>query len=151
MESNFGDNLRFLRKREKITLEELSRLLGISKSSLSDYETRKTFPPLDVCRRLAGKFGYSIDQFDLADLTLANPSPPDGYSGSPEAVLAELTQCRETLADAKRESKLRGQQAEGLRVQLKLQEQLIESKNAEIQALRIQIYLLEEKLRSSGG
>jgi transcriptional regulator with XRE-family HTH domain len=150
MESNFGNNLRFFRKREKITLEELSSLLGISKSSLSDYETRKTFPPLDVCRRLVGKFGYSIDQFDLTDLT-QTATLPDIRGGNPEDGLAELTECRETLADARRESKLRGQQVEGLRIQLKLQEQLIESKNAEIQALRIQIYLLEEKIRLSGG
>jgi transcriptional regulator with XRE-family HTH domain len=149
LESHFGDNLRYLRKRDKITLEELSRLLRVSKSSLSDYETRKTYPPLDVCCRLAAHFGVSLDAFDkqnLAQDPFRRPgSQTDDSAGAADAL--PLPDCREQLGDLGREVKLRNQQVAGLHTQLKLQQQLIDSKNGEIQSLRIQILLLEEQIR----
>jgi transcriptional regulator with XRE-family HTH domain len=150
-ESYFGSNLRYLRKRDKITLEELSRRLNVSKSSLSDYETRKTYPPLDVCGRLAAHFGVSLDAFDKADLMQASPPVP-GPRGDEAGATGALPvpDCRERLDDLGREVKLRSQQVEGLRTQLKLQEQLIDSKNGEIQSLRIQIQLLEEQIKLGG-
>ncbi len=147
LESHFGSNLRYLRKRAKITLEELSRLLDVSKSSLSDYETRKTYPPLDVCGRLAAHFGVSLDAFDKENLAEA-PVPLPG-PGTVEA--PPVPECRERLDDLAREVKLRSQQVAGLRTQLKLQEQLIDSKNGEIQSLRIQIQLLEEQIKLEKG
>jgi polyhydroxyalkanoate synthesis regulator phasin len=62
-----------------------------------------------------------------------------------------VPECRERLDDLAREVKLRSQQVAGLRTQLKLQEQLIDSKNGEIQSLRIQIQLLEEQIKLEKG
>jgi transcriptional regulator with XRE-family HTH domain len=149
LENQFGGNLRYLRKRNKITLEALSCLLNVSKSSLSDYETRKTYPPLDVCSRLAAHFGVSLDDLDTQDLS-QTPAPGTEISGAAHTALP-ASDCREQLDDLGREVKLRSQQVAGLRTQLKLQEQLIDSKNAEIQSLRIQIQLLEEKIKLSSG
>jgi|GEM_PF-1131533 len=153
LESYFAHNLRYLRKRERVTLEALSRMLGVSKSSLSDYEIRKTYPPLDVYCRLAAHFGVSLDALDKRDLSKA----PVGVAASAAAGggAAEAgppaPDCHEQLDDLGREVKLRGQQVEGLRTQLKLQAQLIDSKNGEIQSLRIQIQLLEEQIRLGKG
>ncbi len=152
LESYFGNNLRYLRKRAKITLEELSSLLNVSKSSLSDYETRKTYPPLDVCGRLAAHFGVSLDAFDKENLAEASVRLPGSGADDPGAVDAPpVPHCREQLDDLVREVKLRSQQVTGLRTQLKLQEQLINSKNGEIQSLRIQIQLLEEQIKLGNG
>ncbi len=152
LESHFGSNLRYLRKRAKVTLEELSRLLDVSKSSLSDYETRKTYPPLDVCGRLAAHFGVSLDAFDKENLAEAPvPLPGSGAEGSGAVGAPPVPECRERLDDLTREVKLRSQQVAGLRTQLKLQEQLIDSKNGEIQSLRIQIQLLEEQIKLDKG
>ncbi len=143
-ENLFGANLRHMRKRDKITLEELSRLLDISKSSLSDYETNKTYPPLDVCRKLAGHFKVSLDAFDklcLANGPASGKDVPNGNTG----------ELREQVGDLKRELKLKDQQVGSLKTQLKLQKQLMESKSAEIQSLRIQIQLLEEQIKLLGG
>lgn len=147
MENLFGTNLRFLRKRDKITLEELSRLLNISKSSLSDYETRKTYPPLDVCRRLAAHFKLSIDAFDTICLAQSGGLPAPGK----ELPARNAEELQEQVGNLRRESKLKDQQIGGLKTQIRLQDQLIESKNAEIQSLRIQIHLLEGKIRLLGG
>jgi transcriptional regulator with XRE-family HTH domain len=153
LESQFSSNLRYLRKRDKITLEELSRQLSVSKSSLSDYETRKTYPPLDVCSRLAAHFGVSLDAFDKQNLSeVLILIPGTGADARDEATNAPpVADCRDQLEHLGREVKLRSQQVEGLRTQLKLQEQLIDSKNGEIQSLRIQIQLLEEKIKLGKG
>lgn len=152
LESHFGSNLRYLRKRANITLEELSRRLNVSKSSLSEYETRKTYPPLDVCRRLAVHFGVSLDAFDKENLAEAPDRLPGSGDDAPGAGdVSPIPDCRERLDDLGREVRLRSQQVAGLRTQLKLQEQLIDSKNSEIQSLRIQIQLLEEKIRLGNG
>jgi transcriptional regulator with XRE-family HTH domain len=152
LESHFGSNLRYLRKRAKITLEELSRLLNVSRSSLSDYETRKTYPPLDVCGRLAAHFGVSLDALDRENLSETPVRlPGSGANGSGMVDAPPVLDCREQLDDLAREVKLRSQQVAGLRTQLKLQEQLIDSKNGEIQSLRIQIHLLEEKINLGKG
>ncbi len=147
VETLFGSNLRFLRKRDKITLEELSRLLDISKSSLSDYETKKTYPPLDVYRKLARHFNVSLDAFDTLCLTeRAGESGPG--KGNP---IGNVEVLREQISDLKRELKLKDQQVGVLKTQLKLKHQLMESKNGEIQSLRIQIQLLEEQIKLLGG
>ena len=61
MENKFGNNLRLIRKKKKITLEGLGEKLKISKSAISDYEIGKTFPPLDVCELISNFFGINID------------------------------------------------------------------------------------------
>lgn len=146
-ENIFGTNLRYLRKRDKVTLEELSRVLNISRSSLSDYETKKTYPPLDVCRKLAGHFKVSLDAFDR--LCLA-----DGYGGvetDANVPAGSSEKLPDQIGDLQRELKLKDQQVGGLKTQLKLQNKLMESKNGELQSLRIQIQLLEEQLKLLGS
>jgi transcriptional regulator with XRE-family HTH domain len=67
MENKFGSNLRLLRKKKKLTLENLGKKLKISKSAISDYEIGKTFPPLDVCESLSNFFGINIDDLRNSD------------------------------------------------------------------------------------
>lgn len=145
MESFFGDNLRYLRKKGKLSLEELSAVLRVSKSSLSDYENQKTFPPLDVCRRISQYFQVPLDQLENLSLPHATPEQLTPAPGEPPRSESEEMQ------DLRMQLRLGQQQVEGLHMQIRLQNQLLESKNSEINSLRIQIQLLEEKIKLRGG
>lgn len=54
-------NLKLLRKERKLTLEELSKIIGISNQMLSNYELGKVNPPLDLIIKLSNFFDCSID------------------------------------------------------------------------------------------
>ncbi len=150
MENNFGTNLRLLRKRKKLTLENLGEKLKISKSAISDYEVGKTFPPLDVCEIISDFFEINIDDLKNSNFT-------EFSEKQLEDILASKSKNKNTNQDTndftteKKQlefhNKLLGQQVEGLQIQLQLVKQLIASKDAELKSLQIQIRLLEEKLK----
>ena len=64
----FGKNLRFLRKLKKLTLLELSEMLKISKSAISDYEIGKSLPGLDVVQKFSQFFETPIDTLYNSDI-----------------------------------------------------------------------------------
>ena len=57
----FGQRLRVLRDEKGQTQEELGRLLGFVKSTVSQWETDDRIPTPDVLQRLAEHFDVSID------------------------------------------------------------------------------------------
>lgn len=61
----FGDNLIALRKYHNLSQEELAEQLGISRQTLSKYETGESLPDIEKCKMLADIFGVSMD--DLAN------------------------------------------------------------------------------------
>lgn len=61
-ELHLGANIFSLRKREKITQEELAVHMGVSKSSVSKWETGVSYPDICVLPRLAALFHVSVDQ-----------------------------------------------------------------------------------------
>jgi transcriptional regulator with XRE-family HTH domain len=148
MENKFGSNIRVLRKKNKLTLEVLGKILGVSKSALSDYENGHTVPSLDVCETIGNYFGVNLDELQNSDFS--------------EMSLEEIQQNVKLRNSNKKEedkndlsnpynqllfqNKLLNQQVEGLQIQLQLVKQLFESKVSEIKSLQIQIKLLEEKL-----
>ena len=151
MENKFSANLRSLRKKNNFTLEVLGKTLNISKSTLSDYETGKTSPPFDVCEKIADFFGINIDELRISEISengnvispnigvRSNPSPRDN---------AELSAALLQKSQLEFQNKLLGQQVEGLQIQLKLINQIVESKGNEIRSLQMQIRLLDEKLEN---
>ena len=44
----FKDNLKKLRKEKKITQEELSKIIGVERSSIGKYESSGVIPSVDV-------------------------------------------------------------------------------------------------------
>lgn len=66
----FQDNLIFLRKLNKMTQEALADHLGISRQTVSKWETGESAPDIHQCRRLADVFGVSLD-----DLVRYEPGP----------------------------------------------------------------------------
>ena len=146
MENKFGFNLRFLRKKQRLTLVSLAEVLAISKSAVADYEVGKTIPPLDVCQKIAQTLGVSIK-----DLQEGN------FAALTEVQLSELLESRKednseadfsnTNKQLAFQNRLLLQQIDGLKIQLQLVRQIVGSKESEIRSLKTQVVLLEEKLK----
>ncbi|MDU4953443.1 helix-turn-helix domain-containing protein [Clostridium sp.] len=59
-----GDNIRKIRKEKKISINNLSKLTGISLGYLSDLENNKaTNPSIDKLNLIASKLGVPVDSF----------------------------------------------------------------------------------------
>ena len=57
----FKDNLLELRKLNDMSQEELADLIGVSRQTLSKYETGESLPDIEKCKLIADIFGVSID------------------------------------------------------------------------------------------
>ncbi|KND61695.1 putative transcriptional regulator [Candidatus Burkholderia verschuerenii] len=57
-----GEQIQRLRKERKLTLDDLSRAAGVSKSMLSEIERDKANPTIAVAWRLTNALGISLDQ-----------------------------------------------------------------------------------------
>lgn len=148
MENKFGANIRVLRKKNKLTLEVLGKILGVSKSALSDYENGHTVPSLDVCETIGNYFSVNLDELqnsDFSEMTLEEiqQNVKLRNSNNKEEDKNDLSNPYNQLVF---QNKLLNQQVEGLQIQLQLVKQLFESKVSEIKSLQVQIKLLEEKL-----
>ena len=150
--SFFSENLRNLRKYKKITLEELANELNVSKSAISDYENDKFSPSLYICRKIADYFETSIENLEyseILDFSNKNDIKFINETSLPKQIF-EAKEYIEVLEKQKNELmlelRLQKQKVESLQLQLKLQDQLKESKLSEIELLRSQIMLLEDKI-----
>ena len=57
----FGENLIELRKFHNMSQEELAELIGISRQTLSKYETGESLPDIEKCKMIADVFGVLLD------------------------------------------------------------------------------------------
>lgn len=60
---NIGEKIRVLRKSRNITINDLGRLVGMSKSTISMWETGQRRPEYEELEKLATVFGKSISYF----------------------------------------------------------------------------------------
>lgn len=58
---NFSENLLYLRKKNKITQEELADKLGVSRQSVSKWETGEAYPETEKLIDLCDIFGVTLD------------------------------------------------------------------------------------------
>lgn len=58
---SFADNLTELRKYHDFSQEELADRIGVSRQTLSKYETGESLPDIEKCKLLADVFGVTID------------------------------------------------------------------------------------------
>ena len=63
-----ANNLRFLRRKHKLTQDDLSSLLNISRQAYSNYETSKRTPDLDSLLHISRFYRISIDELVLDNL-----------------------------------------------------------------------------------
>lgn len=57
----FKDNLIQLRKINNMSQEEMAEIIGVSRQTLSKYETGESLPDIEKCNALAEAFGITID------------------------------------------------------------------------------------------
>lgn len=65
-------NLQYLRKRDKITQEDLADRLGVSRQSVSKWETDEAYPETEKLLALCDLFAVSLDDLMRRDLTQAD-------------------------------------------------------------------------------
>ena len=58
---SFAENLVELRKYHDFSPEDLADMIGVSRQTLSKYETGESLPDIEKCKRLANVFGVTID------------------------------------------------------------------------------------------
>ena len=58
---SFAQNIQYLRKLRRITQEELSDLVGVSRQSVSKWETGDAFPETEKIMQLCDIFDVSMD------------------------------------------------------------------------------------------
>lgn len=59
---NLGENLTRLRHKKKVTQEQVADFAGVTKASVSKWETRQSTPDIMLLPRLASYFGVSVDE-----------------------------------------------------------------------------------------
>lgn len=59
---NLAENLIRLRREKGITQEELAQFVGVTKASISKWETRQTYPDILILPKLASYFDVSVDE-----------------------------------------------------------------------------------------
>lgn len=72
---NLINNLRYLRKRDKLTQEELADQLGVSRQSVSKWETGEAYPDTDKLIAICDFFGISVDSLLRGDLAAEQTLP----------------------------------------------------------------------------
>lgn len=83
---SFAENLQNLRKRDKVTQEGLAETLGVSRQSVSKWETGEAYPETEKIIALCDFFRVSMD--DLMRGDVASPQAPSAAAEEPEFVLA---------------------------------------------------------------
>lgn len=58
---SFANNLTELRKYHDFSQEELAEMIGVSRQTLSKYETGESLPDIEKCKALADAFGVTVD------------------------------------------------------------------------------------------
>lgn len=72
---SFRDNLQHLRKSQNITQEQLAMMLGVSRQSVTKWESEKSYPEMDKLLRICEIFDCSVDDLIKGDLTQTAPDP----------------------------------------------------------------------------
>ena len=63
----FKDNLISVRKIHGYSQDELADKIGVSRQTLSKYETGESLPDIERCRLLADVFGVTMDFYQIYD------------------------------------------------------------------------------------
>ena len=67
---NYGEKLKFQRKKRNKTLKEVEKDTGISNSNLSRWESGKVLPNIDFCVKLANYYGITLDELIGRELNI---------------------------------------------------------------------------------
>lgn len=66
---NLRKNVRFLRKEKGYTLEQFGRIIGLTKNTVSSFESGATGISIEILIKLRDIFNVSLDDWIFKDLT----------------------------------------------------------------------------------
>lgn len=66
---NLRKNVRFLRKEKGYTLEQFGRIIGLTKNTISSFESGTTGISIEILIKLRDVFNVSLDDLIFKDLT----------------------------------------------------------------------------------
>ena len=66
---SFRDNLQHLRATRNMTQEQLAVLLGVSRQSVTKWESERSYPEMDKLLKMCDLFGCTLDELVQGDLT----------------------------------------------------------------------------------
>lgn len=66
---NLRKNVRFLRKEKGYTLEQFGRIIGLTKNTVSSFESETTGISIEILIKLRDVFNVSLDDLIFKDLT----------------------------------------------------------------------------------
>ena len=75
----FSENLQFLRARQGLTQEQLAETLGVSRQSVSKWESGLSFPEMDTILKLCDLFSVSLDTLLRGDAAAEAQTDTAGY------------------------------------------------------------------------
>jgi len=58
----FNEKLKLLRKRNKLSQEQIANYLGVGQTTYSKYENERTYPDINTVKKIAKLYGITIDQ-----------------------------------------------------------------------------------------
>ena len=58
--SNLGEQIRTIRKEQRLTLDQLSALSGVNRATISAYETQRYIPNMQTAAMLLEALGYEL-------------------------------------------------------------------------------------------
>ena len=133
MENYLAQNLKFLRKYHKLNLTDLALRIGVSKSSISDYENGKFTPTFNVIDKYCKEFKVEISKLNSLIIDERNIH---------ESVEKDNEKNKDDLKSLELRHELLLQKLEGIGIQNRLLQQLLDSKDSELKTLKIQVDLL---------
>jgi transcriptional regulator with XRE-family HTH domain len=83
--------MRDLRRSKKITMKELGRIVGVSESTISLYETGKHEPDLQTMGRIADALSVSVDELLGRDPGIKKEAPESGLDDRLVEMLVNLS------------------------------------------------------------
>ncbi len=99
MTTFLSSNIAFLRKRLKISQQELASSLNISRSNIASYESGKAEPRAAKLAEMAKYFDVSLSQFIEEDLASLEPEKRRTSNTNIQEKLNQLYENRKTIVD----------------------------------------------------
>ncbi len=75
------NGIRYFRKKNHMTQNELAKALGVTQTSVSQWEGGRNYPDIKTAKRLATMFGASLDQILGMEEMPAKPLPDFAIAG----------------------------------------------------------------------
>lgn len=76
-----GDNIKFYRKKNQLTQDDIAEACNVTRQAVSKWENGETVPDIEKCDRLASFYGIKLDALMHYDEKVGNTKmapPPEG-------------------------------------------------------------------------